>query len=129
MSDWSNPVVSFASATVTGGYYSGDGPPAFGTPVDGTVIDYERVMSAHAMQISVTDASGTGYVSVALYGSLDGENWYAMAAPTYTGNDTAIVAVTDPAQYVQVVATSVSAGPVATTFSADIAVLVIAQER
>jgi hypothetical protein len=128
MSAWSAPAVGLSDADVTGGgtTVAPNITEEAGTPVTGAAVNYERVMSVHAIQAAVSDLEGD-FVVVALQGSLDGVNWYVLTTPTFVGDGTIMSSpVTTPAQYVQVVATAVTAGSPITT--ATVNALVIAKE-
>lgn len=132
MSAWSTPTTALASADVTGG--TPDEGTAPGTPVTGSVINYERVMSVHALTATLASISGgDGLAGVSLQGSLDGENWYSILGVSFpqgaTPGVSLVAPVTTPAQYVQVVVQAFTQGGGVTPISASITdVLVIAQE-
>jgi hypothetical protein len=68
MSEWTDPRVSFNGATLASG------------GVTGQVVDLLGVKSDHAVQFNFIAGAGVTSLSLALEGSLDGTNWYALGA-------------------------------------------------
>jgi hypothetical protein len=95
MGAWTEPSDTF-NATTVNGPSSG---PAWGAQVTGSVVNHERVMNSHAVQLVTTCIGGEGQFQ--LLGSLDGTNFYTMSAlAVFTGGTTLVVVENVPAQYV-----------------------------
>jgi hypothetical protein len=119
MTAWTEPSSSF-TATVIDGPTTG---PAWGGLVTGDVINYERVMNSHAMQMIVSMTGAGGY-QMFLQGSLDGTNFYNLGGPY--GGGMAVVE-NEPAQFVRTTLSPYTdSGPPGSVFTAT--TLVIAQE-
>lgn len=92
MTHWGFPLTVLNGASVTSP-----------TPVNGSVIDLGEVRDVHAIQVTVSSFSGSGYVATGVMGSLDGSNWYSVGSipGAATGNGVFFVESTVPARYLQ----------------------------
>jgi hypothetical protein len=106
MTHWGVPLNVLPSTELTGSTILGD------------VIDLGEVRDVHVMQANVSDLSG-GSIFAAVYGSLDGENFYTnedvVNIPGGEGSDAVFVGQgTLPARFVQGAIGVVSGSPTAT---------------
>lgn len=98
MTQWGIPLEVLPSSSITPG-----------PPVMGAVIDFGEVKDVHALQATITGFTGSGSIAAAIFGSLDGVNWYTNVdvanIPGAAGADGVYVnQSTIPARFVQAIA-------------------------
>ena len=120
---WTAPLVALAPTEVTGGTANN----TYGMPVTGDAIDFEQIRDAFLVVVTVAGfGGGGGYGSYVLAGSVDGENWYPVAADGSITAEGVIfgLVTTVPARYVQATASansSVGANPETVTIGVTVA--------
>ena len=121
MSAWTEPSTSFASETINGPATG----PAYSVIVFGDTVNHERVMNSHAAQVIPTSTGASdGGISVHLYGSFDGTNFYQITGSA--DSNQLLQAENVPAQFVRAGASVLTLYGGQAVFT--LTVLVVAQE-